>query len=292
MRIEREVKLPNIETPFSVAYVQEVYSQRDSAVEIYDKYKISILLSDGLAAVINNTVIDTGKNSILFFRPEEIHFGRFFRSGMHAYLDFYIPLTFLKKLFDNTDLTFFFTDTSDKRINYIVFDTGGQRHIAEIAQKTIHALENCDTMSDVEIFSLMVQVILLCAKFYEEQKRSPLENELPEFITKTLLYISENYGQKLSLDMLASLSGCSVTYLAKVFKQYTGKTIYNHIVDTRIGNAQILLKQGNSVTEVCFASGFDDCSNFIRTFKKMTGKTPLQYKNSFCTVTDQGDSEG
>ena len=33
-------------------------------------------------------------------------------------------------------------------------------------------------------------------------------------------------------------------------------------------NAQIMLKENMSVTEVCFACGFDDCSNFIRTFKK------------------------
>lgn len=279
MRIERTVKLPQINAFFSAAYTQEVYTQRDSAVEIYDKYKISILLSDGLAAVVNDCVVDTGKNSVLFFRPEEIHFGRFIHSGMHAYLDFYIPLDFLEILFGNADLTLFFTDQSDKRVNYIVFDANGQRNIAEIAQKTIHALESQGAVSDIEIFSLMVQVVLLCAKSYETQKRQPLQNKIPEFVSKTLLYISENYGQKLSLDMLASQAGCSVTYLAKVFKQYTGKTIYNHIIDTRIGNAQIMLKHGRSVTDVCFETGFDDCSNFIRTFKKMTGQTPLQFKN-------------
>lgn len=281
MRIEKEVRLPNVDACFLAAYTQDVYTQRDSAVTIYDKYKISIMLTDGLAVVVNDAVIDTGKNSILFFRPDEIHFGRFFRSGLHAYLDFYIPIAFLENLMGNTDKSLFFSDTLKDRINYIVFDASGQRNLSEIAEKTIRALENQCTMSDLEIYSLMLQVVLLCANSYDIQKMHPIQNKVPEFVTKTLLYISENYGQKISLEYLAAKAGCSVTYLARSFKQYTGKTIYNHIIDTRIGNAQRLLKQGLTVTEVCYATGFDDCSNFIRTFKNMTGKTPLQFKNSF-----------
>lgn len=280
MRIQKVISLPGIDTSFSAAYTQQVFTQRDSEVRIYDKYKISILLSEGLAAVINDNVIDTGKNSILFFRPDEIHFGRFFRTGLHSYIEFFIPISFCESLFGTETLTSFLTDSSADRINYVIPDTNGQKYISDLVQQTISALTSNEPINDAELFSIMMQVMLLCTKSYETQKINPIQSEIPKFVNRTLLYIAENYEKDLSLNQLAAQAGCSVAYLSRTFKQYTGKTIYNHIIDIRIGNAQILLRNGRSVADVCSLVGFDDCSNFIKTFKKLTGKTPLQFKNN------------
>ena len=284
MRIEKTVSLPGIHAPFTIAYTQQIFTQGDSEVKIYDDYKISLLLSDGLAAVLNDKIIDTGKNSILFFRPDEIHFGRFFRSGMHSYIDFFLPVSLYKSLFDNEELTFFLTDSSADRVNYILPDTNRREHLSELAQEAISALTGEAPVNDVELFSVMIQVLLLCSRSYEAQKSNPLPSEIPKFVNHTLSYIAENYDKALSLHQLASQAGCSVAYLSRIFKQYTGKTIYNHIIDIRIGNAQILLRNGKSVTEACSLSGFEDCSNFIKTFKKLTGQTPLQFKNNICGI--------
>ena len=48
----------------------------------------------------------------------------------------------------------------------------------------------------------------------------------------------------------------------------------------RLGLAMELLKNGSSVTDACFNSGFFDCSKFISFFKKNVGMTPLQYKKN------------
>lgn len=280
MVIKRNIEFPNFAESLCAVYSVNEYTTEDSEVRIYNKYKISILLSDGLAAVTKNTVIDAGKNNILFFRPDEIHFGRFLRAGVHRFIDFYIPLDFFKSVFGDSHMMSFFEDKSDERINYIIFDSDTQKSVIDIAKKTVNILCTENQSGNIELFSLMLQIIILCSENYEKQKKNPQAINMPEFVTKTLLFISENYREKLSLGTLAENAGCSVTYLARIFKQYTGKTIYNHIIDVRIGNAENLLNQGFGVTDACFASGFDDCSNFIRTFKNITGKTPLQFKHS------------
>lgn len=56
-------------------------------------------------------------------------------------------------------------------------------------------------------------------------------------------------------------------------------TIYQYIVNIRINNAKIMLENGETVTNACYFSGFEDCSNFISTFKKIVGITPFKYKN-------------
>lgn len=279
MIVQRNLEFPNLAESLSAVYSVKEYTAEDSEIRIYNKYKISILLSDGLAAVTKNAVIDAGKNNILFFRPDEIHFGRFLRAGVHSFIDFYIPLDFFKKVFGDLELMSFFEDRAEDRINYIVFDADTQKTVIDIAKKTVNILCAEHRADNIKLFSLILQIIILCSENYEKQKKNPQIINMPEYVAKTLLFISENYREKLSLSSLAKNAGCSVTYLARIFKQYTGKTIYNHIIDVRIGNAETLLNQGFGVTDACFSSGFDDCSNFIRTFKSITGKTPLQFKH-------------
>ena len=281
MKREKDIKLFNEEELISVTYTKEKFETTDTDIAVYDKYKISILLSDGLNAVVGDKVISSGRNSVLFFRPNELHFGRVSRAGVHSYLDYLIPLSFFEKFYRGSEIIKFITDESENRVNYIAFDMPQQRIIFEIARDTIELLNSNDKNSDIKIFSLMLRIILLCGDFYEKQKHNPIDFQMPDIVTGTMMYISENYKDKLSLEQLASMANCSVTYLSRIFKQYVGLTIYNYIIATRISNAQIMLKKNASVTETCFASGFDDCSNFIRTFKKITGKTPMQFQKSF-----------
>lgn len=281
MKIEKDIKLFNDNESISVVYTKENFETTDTDIAVYDKYKISILLSDGLNAVVGDKGISSDKNSVLFFRPDELHFGRVSRAGVHSYLDFLIPCSFFEKFYKGSEIVQFITDKSENRVNYIVFDMPHQKIIFETARDTIEILKSNDKNSDMKIFSLMLRIILLCSDFYEKQKHNPIDFQMPDIVTGTMMYISENYKDKLSLEKLASRANCSVTYLSRIFKQYVGITIYNYIIATRIGNAQIMLKKNASVTETCFASGFDDCSNFIRTFKKITGKTPLQFQKNF-----------
>ena len=49
----------------------------------------------------------------------------------------------------------------------------------------------------------------------------------------------------------------------------------------RVNQAKNLLLLDNTVTEVCFACGFESLSYFNRIFKKITGENPLQFKKAF-----------
>lgn len=263
----------------SFVYTEENYKQIDMGISIYDRCKISILLSSGLNAVTSQSVINSGKNSILFFRPDELHFGRFTQSKRHSYLDIFIPFSFLN-LSCCSKTSYFLTDSSDTRINYIIFNNAmQQKHISDIANSIIDLLHSDAAFVDVQLYSLMLQIILICNEHYLAQKSAPVCMPAPSIIDDTLSYITANYACKLSLDELASNAHCSVTHLSKLFKQHLGTTVYKYITAVRIRNAKLLLLNGSSVTEACFCSGFDDCSNFIRTFAKLTGQTPGQFKS-------------
>lgn len=275
MNVDYTVKLPCTKESFVAKYVKGEGLQTDTKIEYYDKYKISIVLTDGLAAVINGKVINTGKNGILFFRPDEIHFGRFLKEGVYSYIDFYIPKNYFIEMLGSVQLLGFLSDTSADRVNYIVPAENDKTKLLDIIQMTIDAIVN---KNDAELLICMLNTVDLCGRLYEYQKKNPIKNNVHPVVSSTLLYISENYDNKITLKQLAGNADCSVAYLSRIFKEHTGKTIYNHIINIRIKKAQLLLRDGYNVTEACYLCGFDDCSNFISTFKKIVGKTPNEWR--------------
>lgn len=275
MNLDYDLKLHCTKKELKIKYIEDTKIPSDAVIEYYDKYKLSILLTDNLAAVTNDKVLNTGKYSILFFRPDEIHFGRFLKSGIYSYIDFYIPKNYFQEIFGNNHALTFFMDTSSERVNYIVPNEREKVYIQNIVDLSINAIKS---KNRIELFSCMLDIVNMCNRLYNQQKENPIKDNVPYGVSKTLIYISEHYNEKLSLKMLSENVGCSVAYLSRRFREFTGKTVYNYITDIRIRNAQFFLKNGHNVTETCFLCGFDDCSNFIKTFKRLSRKTPKEFQ--------------
>lgn len=241
----------------------------DSVIERYNTYKISILLTDGLAAIVGDKIFVGDKYDIFFFRPDEIHFGRFLRAGRHEYVDFYLPTDLFV---DYGDLEFL-EDRQEDRVNVIKTEGDTKKQIASIV---VAVLDNKAT--EIEKITAVLQTVSLCQRFYPIEKQNEYLKSSSPLVSRVLSYIESRYSERITLENISAEMGCSQAYLSRVFKAHTGVSVYRHITDVRISAAQRLLMQGESVTDTCFACGFEDCSNFIATFKKIIGVTPLKYK--------------
>ena len=94
MKIQKDIAFFDEKLQISVIYTNGNFRAGDTEVEISSECKISILMTDGINAVISNSIIGGNRGDILFFRPDELHFGRFLKSGSYAYLDIFIPISF------------------------------------------------------------------------------------------------------------------------------------------------------------------------------------------------------
>jgi len=105
-------------------------------------------------------------------------------------------------------------------------------------------------------------------------------NEKEKIVANVLDYIELHYMDSLTLDELADQMHVSRFYLMKLFKQYTGTTLLDYIHERRIKQAKALfyMNPEQSVTDICFQTGFKHLSHFSRTFKKIAGLTPEQYR--------------
>ena len=101
-------------------------------------------------------------------------------------------------------------------------------------------------------------------------------------VNKVKEYIAQHYTEEIKLDDLAGLVAMSPSAFSRFFKQYTGRGPVDYIIDVRMGvAARMLVDTTTSVSEICYACGFNNLSNFNRTFKARRGYTPRDFRALF-----------
>jgi len=100
-----------------------------------------------------------------------------------------------------------------------------------------------------------------------------------EAVERALIYISEHFTEEIPVSRLAGLSGLSEYHFIRVFRQKTGYTPHEYIINRRMASVRYLLKYTKlTVKEICFSTGFSCESVFCIVFKKQHHLTPQQYR--------------
>ena len=92
-------------------------------------------------------------------------------------------------------------------------------------------------------------------------------------------YIKLNVGNEINTEIIAKHFGYHPTYLGEIFKEKTGKTVYQAVIDERIRLAKRWLTETEAtVEEIAYELHFSSRSHFCTSFKAHAGVTPLQYR--------------
>ena len=95
-------------------------------------------------------------------------------------------------------------------------------------------------------------------------------------------YINRNISEKITVTSIAQKFGYNEKYLSHMFGQMSGVTLKQFILQNKMSKANFLLSDTNmQIAEISNLLGFSDCHNFMKSYKKITGMTPTEYRNSF-----------
>lgn len=102
-----------------------------------------------------------------------------------------------------------------------------------------------------------------------------------EIVQRGIDYIEARLIEPLALEEIAASASMSVPNLYRMFYAKTGHPIKEYIRKRRTSEAAIMLRHTVlPMIEICFACGFDTYQTFVKTFKRNTGLTPSQYRQS------------
>ncbi|QIL40516.1 AraC family transcriptional regulator [Pedobacter sp. HDW13] len=113
---------------------------------------------------------------------------------------------------------------------------------------------------------------------FSNQKQKPvLERE--DQLEQSISYMKANLHKRLCVDEIAETFRYSPSHYSVLFKQKTGLSPIEYFIRIKIKHASELLTTSNLIVkEIAGEVGYDDPFYFTRIFKKVTGKTPREYK--------------
>ncbi len=134
--------------------------------------------------------------------------------------------------------------------------------------------------STMERQSAFYEVLSLLINRYANPVQPEIDTGREQKRTSVVIeQFHDRIDEDLRLDELANLVDCTPYYLIRFFKKAIGMTPHAYLLHLRLEKAKNLLRQGHSIVDTAFATGFTDQSHLTRHFKAKLGIPPGVYQN-------------
>ncbi len=126
--------------------------------------------------------------------------------------------------------------------------------------------------------SILVELTLIIRQIIVEDGvgRPSATSPLVALITT---YLQQHYREPdLTVSDLAKYAYVSREHLSRVFKEYTMQSVYGYLTELRMQSCRRDIADGKRILDACLENGFPNYSSFLKTFHKMYGVTPQEYR--------------
>lgn len=146
---------------------------------------------------------------------------------------------------------------------------------AHLLQESTKRNKPGDEILEDAFLKLIMVNLIRRIRDYKAPRRMEI---MPELVVETLSYIESHLTEEITLKKLEKHVHHNGTYLSRCFKRITGITLQQFIIAKKITFCCKLLREGYPPGDVCYMAGFNDYSNYSRTFSKQVGMSPKRYQ--------------
>lgn len=259
---------------FSIAHLHS--EEETMAIHIHDSYEVYYSISGGKQFLIDNKLYDINPGDLFVINQFESHYVSQISKMVHERIVLSIHPDFLKDIStDKTDLSYCFTHRDENFSHKIQLDKEQQNRFMYFINKIISA-EGFG--ADRIEYSSFIELMTYFTKLFVDNEDSLLSNyKYNNQIQEVISYINDNVLENITIKHLAEHFFLSESYICRIFKLATGTTINKYITARRISIAKALLSNGANINDVYIDCGFNDYSNFLKSFKKAVGVSPKKY---------------
>lgn len=188
----------------------------------------------------------------------------FFKEAISEYPEFHL----IKELLDRAGKGILFSKEYAEQVKRKIFKVARSKGF-ERALLTLKLLQFLAKTEDYKS---------LAGELYQVENHDFTSDRM----TKVMHFLNTSYLKKVELEKVADVANLHPSAFCRYFKEKSGKSLSEFVSDMRISYACRLIIEGKmSVSQICYESGFNNISNFNRTFKKHTGYTPSNYFKEF-----------
>ena len=171
-----------------------------------------------------------------------------------------------------------FQKANDRSYNLVRLNSALQEKMKDILFELENSAKSDEYGREILTQSLFLQFMVYLNRIFLE-KQYIFDKKSYTFdsqIANILQYINHNLKEDLSVEALSAKYYVSKYHLMRKFKEETGYTIHNYIVNKRLLMARTLISNGMPVTKAAQESGFAEYSTFSRAYRKQFKTTPSE----------------
>ena len=259
--IKKLEKNENIITSGIFAARREFPANTDIPMHWHDFIELEYIIRGSGKNIIDGKAYDIKENTLFFTIPTNFHKFIFDEETI------LVNIT-LSETFCDYRLLFSLAANNQNAISFLPADSP---FVNNLIFELVSAVEN----NNIDYSALLTETLIMKINQLIQLKSADVTN----YVESAIIYIINKFRSNISLSAAAEYAGITPAYLSALFVKETGINFKEYLNSIRYNYAKNLLKYSKmNISEICYESGFEDYSNFLRGFKARFGISPGKFK--------------
>lgn len=248
-------------------------TRKEFSYHYHDFHKVVIFISGKAAYHIEGKAYQLKPWDILLVNRHAIH-----RPEIDSSVPYERFILWIQNDIPWQELLKCFQKANDRSYNLVRLNSTLQEKMKDILFELENSAKSDEYGREILTQSLFLQFMVYLNRIFLE-KQYIFDKKSYTFdsqIASILQYINHNLKEDLSVETLSARYYVSKYHLMRKFKQETGYTLHNYIVNKRLLMARTLISNGMPVTKAAQESGFAEYSTFSRAYRKQFKTNPSE----------------
>jgi len=272
LEIENDIKIR--------CFVSSTAAQAGGRIQVHphwhDEVEILYVLRGSAFQQVNDHTFDISQGHIVVVRSQDIH-GTYSITPEDTEI---FVLQFNTAILGNLEPSFSEQFSNNTLFSYPI-ETAQYPglKIAELLLSIQREYTQNDIAREVFILSDCISLVGVCTRsFVCETNPICYPSNAKKALEKIFHFIDANFQRPICLNEAVKLSNFSVPHFCRLFRKTVGMSFIDYLNHYRVSKSLLLLRSGQTVTEIAHLCGFNSINSYIRTFKKYYSVSPSKWK--------------
>jgi AraC-like DNA-binding protein len=233
---------------------------------LHETFSLGAIESGASKIRYRGSTVTQQAGDVVVIPAQEVHTGEAASPAGWSYRMLYLPLDLIDDFLPLDSFVFEGPSVPDRDL--------ASRVVAlhRVLEAGVEPLRGQTALADV--------LHLLRERHASPAARAP-EPHRPASVSRVRDYLETNFAKTVTLTQLAAIGGVSPFHLSRQFRARYGLPPYMYHELVRVNRAREMLRRGEPISRIAFATGFSDQSHLTRRFKRVVGVPPGQYAKTY-----------
>ena len=164
------------------------------------------------------------------------------------------------------------------RYTYQLDEERGQRFVNSVKRIRDTTGKEMSSMERFQHYAEMISLLSMICQVMGDEKTEQESIVTNSIIQEVLAWINNHYTDDLNVHELARQFGISESFLSHEFSRFTNRGVYDYVLYRRVMLSRQMMMGEESLNSIAYRCGFNDYSNYLRSFSKLMGMSPSRYR--------------